>query len=60
MNRREFIQYSVVAGAVAGTAAFGQDAEVPADTQPANTDAAADRMKLVTYCGLCDWHVRLP
>ena len=65
MNRREFIQYSVAAGALAGTAALAeQGGEAPADSQPAKADAATDRRKLVAYCGLycglCDWHTRLP
>jgi hypothetical protein len=59
------MQYSVTAGALAGTAAFaGQGGEPAAQTQPTRADAAADRRKLVTYCGLycglCGWHVRLP
>lgn len=64
MNRREFLVSSAIAGAVAGTSALGQQNDAPAGTQPANKDALADRRKLVTYCGLycglCDWHARLP
>lgn len=64
MNRREFLVSSAVAGAMAGAAALGQEVKPAADSQPADKDAAADRLKLVTYCGLycglCDWHTRLP
>ena len=64
MNRREFLQYSVAAGALAGAPALAEQGSARADTQPAKDDAATDRGKLVAYCGLycglCDWHVRLP
>ncbi len=64
MNRREFLVSSAIAGALAGTSTFGQEPNGVADTQAANKDTLADRKNLVAYCGLycglCDWHVRLP
>jgi hypothetical protein len=64
MNRREFLLSSAIAGTLAGTAAFGEQTKTAEDTQPAQQDPGVDRRKLVTYCGLycglCDWHVRLP
>jgi hypothetical protein len=64
MNRREFLVSAAGVAAAASAAGIVQGATAATDTQPGGAEPTADRMRLVTYCGLycglCPYHGRIP